>query len=100
LLAAGDTFDAQSWAGRSIKTACFDLHVYESEVMSLKPEAVGQRFRDLSVSFPNADWIVDKIFKGTDGLEYAAIRSATDHTRRKTLAVSVITDASRFAPVE
>jgi hypothetical protein len=68
--------------------------------MSSKPEAVGQRYRDLSVSFPNADWVIDKIFKGTDGLEYAAIRSASDPTRKKTLAVSVMSDANRYALVE
>ena len=83
-----------------IKAACCDLQAQESELMSSKAEAVGQRYRDLSVSFPNADWVIDKIFKGTDELEYAAIRSASDHTRKKTLAVSVMSDANRYALVE
>lgn len=68
--------------------------------MSSTLEAVGQRYRDLSVTFPNADWIIDRIFKGTDGVEYAELRSTSDHTRKKTLAVSVMADEGRFALVE
>lgn len=72
----------------------------ERKIVSPKLAVVGQRYRDLSITFPNADWVIDRIFNGKDGLEYVEIRSASDHTRKKTLSVSVVTDTDRFALVQ
>ena len=56
-------------------------------------------YRNLSVSLGNAEWIVDSIFIGTDTHEYADLRSASDHSSHKTLALSVVADPARFVLV-
>jgi hypothetical protein len=68
--------------------------------MAAKLAVVGQRYRDLGVTFPNADWVVEKIFQKADGFEYVELRSASDHTRQKMLSVSVVMDVRRFKLVE
>ncbi len=68
--------------------------------MANKQPVLGQRYRNLGSSFWNAEWIVNAIFKGTDAVQYADLRSASDHTQHKTLALSVVADATRFALVE
>jgi len=59
----------------------------------------GQRYRDRRASSFHADWVIAKIFKGSDGIEYALLEAGSDRTRRKTLALSIVTDARRFLPV-
>jgi hypothetical protein len=61
---------------------------------------VGQRYRNIQGALWNADWIVDRIFKGTDGIECAGLKSASDPSRRKTLALSVVADTTQFVLVE
>lgn len=62
----------------------------------------GQRYRDLSSSrfgVLGTEWIVDAIFTGTDGIEYAQLVNAADLTQHKTLAVDVLGDRKRFEQV-
>jgi hypothetical protein len=60
---------------------------------------VGQRYRDLSAVFRNSDWIIEKIFKATDGLEHVVLRSVSDNMQQKTLTRSVVIDTHRFVLV-
>ena len=64
--------------------------------MASKLIDVGRSYRDLSVSSPNANWIIERLFKKADGVEYVELRSASDRTRRKMLALSVVMDPRRF----
>jgi hypothetical protein len=59
----------------------------------------GQRYRDVSPGRFGAlgtEWIVDAVFKGTDGIVYAQLVCASDTTQQKTLSVHALTDRSRF----
>lgn len=56
---------------------------------------VGDRFRNLKVTWQN-EWIVEAIRMGADGHEYAQLRSVLDHTLRKTLSLSVLSEPTRF----
>jgi hypothetical protein len=59
----------------------------------------GQRYRDLSAGRfgpLGTEWIVDAIFIGTDGIQYAQLVNASDLTQHKTLAVDVLGDRKRF----
>jgi hypothetical protein len=62
----------------------------------------GQRYRDLSAGRfgpLGTEWIVDAIFLGTDGIQYAQLLNASDLTQQKTLAVDVLEDRKRFERV-
>jgi hypothetical protein len=67
-----------------------------------KPIERGQRFRDVH---PGAfgpmptEWIVEALFRGTDGVQYAQLVCASDVTQQKTLSVDVLTDRRRFQRV-
>jgi hypothetical protein len=66
---------------------------------SNQPVERGQRYRDVDPGRFGAsgmEWIVDTIFHGTDSVQYAQLISASDLTQRKTLAVNVLKDRSRF----
>ena len=59
------------------------------------PVERGQRYRDLSAGrfgVLGTEWIVDAIFIGTDGIQYAQLVNAADLTQHKTLAVDVLGD--------
>jgi hypothetical protein len=63
----------------------------------------GQRFRDPSpTAFGKAqpDWVVDEVFVGTDGKQYAQVHSASKPHERKTLSTAVLRDKRRFRPVQ
>jgi hypothetical protein len=45
------------------------------------------------------EWIVDAIFRGTDGIQYALLVNAGDLTQHKTLALDVLNDRKRFERV-
>jgi len=60
----------------------------------------GQRFRNVASRLRDAEWVLAKIFTGADGIEYASLQSSTDPTRRKTLALSIVTDPRCFTPIE
>jgi hypothetical protein len=69
---------------------------------SKDPVERGQRYRDLSASrfgVLGTEWIVDAIFRGTDGIQYAQLVNARDLTQHKTLAVNVLGDPKRFERV-
>jgi hypothetical protein len=66
---------------------------------SKQPVERGQRYRDINpgdFGASGTEWIVDTIFKGTDSVQYAQLVSASDLTQRKTLAVNILKDRSRF----
>ena len=66
------------------------------------PVERGQRYRDLSAGrfgVLGTEWIVDAIFIGTDGIQYAQLVNAGDLTQQKTLAVDVLGDRKRFERV-
>jgi hypothetical protein len=63
--------------------------------MNSIPE-LGQRYRDVEARLRTPDWIVARVFTGTDGVEYAWIESTTDRTRRKTLALTILMDPRHF----
>ena len=67
-----------------------------------KPIERGHRYRDLSAGrfgVLGTEWIVDAIFLGTDGIQYAQLVNAADLTQQKTLAVGVLGDGKRFERV-
>jgi hypothetical protein len=60
----------------------------------------GQRFREvtgLSMSSSRLIWVVERVFIGTDGHEYAALSCASNGTQHKTLSAYILTDTRRFA---
>jgi hypothetical protein len=62
----------------------------------------GQRYRDLSTGRfgpLGTEWIVDAIFLGSDGIQYAQLVNAADLTQQKTLAMDVLGDRKRFERV-
>ena len=67
-----------------------------------QPIERGQRYRDLSPGRfgpLGTEWIVEAIFIGTDGIQYAQLVNASDLTQHKTLAVDVLGDRKRFERV-
>jgi hypothetical protein len=61
---------------------------------------IGQRYRSLSVNSPNAEWLVEAIYKGMDSLEYAYLRRTSDPAHHKSLVLSVLSDKRRFAVID
>lgn len=68
--------------------------------MAAKIPTPGQTYRNVEAKLRDADWILSKIFTGADGIEYAALQSSSDGTRRKTLALAIVADPRRFALIE
>jgi hypothetical protein len=69
---------------------------------SKNPIERGQRYRDLSSGRfgpLGIEWIVEAVFLGTDGIQYAQLVNAGDLTQQKTLAVDVLGDRKRFERV-
>jgi hypothetical protein len=62
----------------------------------------GQRYRDVH---PGAfgpigtEWIVEALFQGTDGVQYALLACSSDLSQQKTLSVDVLNDRRRFQRV-
>jgi hypothetical protein len=67
--------------------------------MNTIPE-LGQRFRDVEARLRMSDWVIARLFTGTDGVEYAWIESTNDRTRRKTLALAILMDPRHFLPLD
>ena len=67
--------------------------------MNTVPE-LGQRFRDVEARLRMSDWVIARLFTGTDGVEYAWIESTADRTRRKTLALTILMDPRHFLPLD
>ena len=64
--------------------------------MNFKLPLLGQRFRNVGAKLRDAEWVVAKVFTGSDGIEYASLEASADHTRRKTLAVTTVMDTRQF----
>jgi hypothetical protein len=62
----------------------------------------GERFRDASTTVIRGvpEWIVERIFLGTDGKEYAEVRSSSNSNDRKTLSTSVLREKRRFVKLQ
>ena len=45
------------------------------------------------------DWVVDRVFVGTDGKEYAEVYLATNTKEKKTLSTAILLDKRRFIEV-
>lgn len=67
-------------------------------LMAARKPVVGDRFRNLKVTWQN-EWLVEAIRIGTDGHEYAQLRSVLDHSLRKTLSLSALSEPTRFVLV-
>jgi len=71
--------------------------------MGLKPHIErGQRYQDVHSGLFGAsgtEWIVEAVFEGTDGVQYAQLVCASDFAQRKTLSVHVLNDRRRFQRV-
>ena len=62
----------------------------------------GQRFRDakpMLIGNP-PDWVVDEVFIGSDGKEYARVRSASNPQDRKTLSTATLRNKRRFTQIQ
>jgi len=70
--------------------------------MTTDPIGPGQRYRDTQATIfglPGSEWIVEEVFTGIDGVQYARVVSASDLTQRKTLSVAILRDRRRFERV-
>jgi hypothetical protein len=59
----------------------------------------GQRYRNLHPGRPSAsgaEWIVEALFRGTDGVRYAVLVCAYDLTHLKTLSIDALNDGEGF----
>jgi hypothetical protein len=59
----------------------------------------GQHYRDVSPGRFGAlgtEWIVEAVFRGTDGIVYAQLVCASDLTQQKTLSVHALSERRRF----
>jgi hypothetical protein len=62
----------------------------------------GHRYRHVHPGLyctPGTEWIVDGLFRGTDGVPYARLICALDLTLRKTLSIYALNDRRRFLRV-
>jgi len=62
----------------------------------------GDRYRDVHCGLygiPGAEWIVDALFRGIDGVAYAQLVCASDLSLRKTLSLYALNDRRRFLRV-
>jgi hypothetical protein len=62
----------------------------------------GERFRDAHPgrgSASGTEWVVEALFRGTDGARYAVLVCASDLTQRKTLSIDALSDGEGFQRV-
>jgi hypothetical protein len=62
----------------------------------------GERYREVHPgrgSASGTEWVVEALFRGTDGVRYAVLVCASDVTQQKTLSVDVLSDRRRFERV-
>ena len=65
--------------------------------------APGMRFRPAASTMGSetvGSWQVVKVFRGTDGLEYAQLRNETDPSRVKSVACSALLSRKLYTRVE
>ncbi len=68
-------------------------------MLKLPSVTTGQRYRDKQVSLPRVGaqiWVVETVFTGTDGVEYAELACLGEPSLRKSLATAVLRDKHRF----
>jgi hypothetical protein len=64
-----------------------------------QPIILGRRYRDAeprAFGRPGQEWIVEALFTGTDGMEYAGLARASNPSERKTLSLAVLGDWRQF----
>jgi hypothetical protein len=64
-----------------------------------RPIVIGQRYRDTEARAfgrTGPDWIVNALFTGTDGIEYAGLVRASNPSERKTLSCAVLRNRRQF----
>jgi hypothetical protein len=62
----------------------------------------GERYRDFHpgrASALGSEWIVGALFRGTDGIGYAALVCASDLAQRKTPSIDALRDSDGFQRV-
>jgi hypothetical protein len=62
----------------------------------------GQRYHDTHPGRPGAsgtEWIIEALYRGTDGVQYAVLVCASNLTQRKTLSIDALSDGERFRRV-
>jgi hypothetical protein len=61
----------------------------------------GECYRDAAASSIRGvpEWMVERIFVGTDGKEYAEIRTVANRHDRKTLSTFALGDTRRFIKI-
>ena len=62
----------------------------------------GKHFRDAKRTLFGhlpPDWVVDRVFVGTDGKEYAEVYLSTNTNEKKTLSTAILLDKRRFIEV-
>jgi hypothetical protein len=68
-----------------------------------RPIILGQRYREAqprAFGRPGQEWIVEALFTGTDGMEYAGLARASNPSERKTLSLAVLGDRRQFTLIE
>lgn len=69
---------------------------------SKQPIARGARYRDVQTTVfgqPQPEWIVEGVYRVSDGINHARLVSAADPSARKTLFLAVLRDRRRFVRV-
>jgi len=65
---------------------------------------VGRRYRDARVSAfggrVRTVWVVDRLWKDSDGIEYVRLVREDDQGQSKTIASSVLNDRRNFVPAQ
>jgi hypothetical protein len=62
----------------------------------------GERYRETHPRRPSesgTEWIVEALFRGTDGVGYAVLVCTSDLTQRKTLSIDALNDGEGFQRV-
>jgi hypothetical protein len=70
--------------------------------MKAKEVMIGQVFRPTEIqttATPRHSWAVDKIFAGTDSVQYARLINIADRSLVKTVSTATLTDPGRFVPL-
>ena len=86
-------------AGYSPKQRAHFTKRRQSTMSDIQP---GERFRDAAASMIRGvpEWIVERIFVGTDGKEYAEVRSSLNANDGKSLSTAVLRDKRRFVRIQ
>lgn len=70
--------------------------------MATSDVGIGQHYRDVQANVfgrSPPDLVVSRIFIGTDGKEYAELRSAANPNDKRSLSTEILRDKRRFVAV-